>query len=151
MKQSPHVWWTIILMFVVIVALVAFVLTDMVLQGDIIMEFISYASSILSITLSIFAIQYTYTSNNQIQQQFEKINTAAENIKDTAARLNNTNQDLEKNLSAILDKLEHIDASQREISTSIDNLNSNKLPQIPKNYEQKRFRFVKIDENNTTK
>lgn len=149
MKQSPHIWWTIILMGLVIISLVSYILSETVLYADRIMEFISYSTAILSITLSIFAIQYTYTSNNQIQQQFEKINAVAENIKDTAAKLNHTSQNLEDNLSAILDKLEHIDASQQEINTNIGNLNSLTFSNIPNNYEQNSMPSAKSDENTT--
>ena len=78
--NSPHFWWLISILGVTIIALVSFILTCRMLDAVKIMEYISYASVILSITLSIFAILYTYTSNVQIQQQFEKINSAANNI-----------------------------------------------------------------------
>lgn len=92
-----------------------------------IMEFVSYSSAILSITLSIFAIQYTYTSNVQIQQQFEKINSVADNIRGTANKLNLTSGKLEENLEVILKQLENIDASQKEMSSRINNLNNTQV------------------------
>ena len=75
--KSPHFWWIICLMGLAIIALVAFILSERICEANKIMEFISYSTAIVSITLSIFAIQYTYTSNVQIQQQFEKINAVA--------------------------------------------------------------------------
>ena len=95
--------------------------------ADKIMEFISYSSAILSITLSIFAIQYTYTSNVQIQQQFEKINSAADNIHRTAGNLNLTSSKLDNNLETILERLSNMNTLQREIYTKLNNLNDNKV------------------------
>lgn len=84
------------------------------------MEFISYSTAILSITLSIFAIQYTYFSNIQIQQQFDKINAVAESIRATSERLNGTSSKLNDNLDNILEQLEHIDKSQQEMNTKLN-------------------------------
>lgn len=74
-------------MVATIIALTSFILSERICNATKIMEFISYSSAILSITLSIFAIQYTYTSNVQIQQQFEKINAVAESIKNASGEL----------------------------------------------------------------
>lgn len=121
-NNSPHFWWLICLLSVIIIALVSYILSDRVLCADNIMEYISYASVILSITLSIFAILYTYTSNVQIQQQFEKINTAANNITSTSESLTNTGNLLNENLETILTRLESIDNRQEKISGQMDNI-----------------------------
>ena len=84
------------------------------------MDYISYASVILSITLSVFALLYTYTSNVQIQQQFEKINSAADNITSASERLKTTTGKLDENLGTILQLLESIDIKQQEISNNIN-------------------------------
>lgn len=84
------------------------------------MDYISYASVILSITLSVFALLYTYTSNVQIQQQFEKINPAADNITSASERLKTTTGKLDENLGTILQLLESIDIKQQEISNNIN-------------------------------
>ena len=117
--NSPHFWWLFSLLGSTIIALVAYILTDMEPNADKIMEYISYASVILSITLSVFAILYTYTSNVQIQQQFEKINSAANNITSTSDNLSMTGNKLNENLEMILNRLESIDDRQEEISERI--------------------------------
>lgn len=61
--KSPHFWWIISIMVTAIIVLVSFILCEKTIDADKIMEFISYSSAILSIALSIFAIQYPYTSN----------------------------------------------------------------------------------------
>ena len=121
-----HLGWIISIMSLIIISMASFILCQRTINANEIMEFVSYSSAILSITLSIFAIQYTYTSNVQIQQQFEKINSVADSIRDTANKLNLTSGKLEENLEAILEQLENIDASQKEMSSQINNLNSTK-------------------------
>lgn len=122
--NSPHFWWLISILGVTIIALVSFILTCKMLDAVKIMEYISYASVILSITLSIFAILYTYTSNVQIQQQFEKINSAANNIASVSDNLTITSNKLNENLGVILGHLESIDNKQREMSGQMSNLNA---------------------------
>ena len=87
------------------------------------MEYISYASVILSITLSVFAILYTYTSNVQIQQQFEKINSAANTITSTSSNLAATGNKLNENLDTILERLENIDQFQQEMTSQLTDMN----------------------------
>lgn len=97
------------------------------------MDYISYASVILSITLSVFALLYTYTSNVQIQQQFEKINSAADNITSASERLKTTTGKLDENLGTILQHLESIDIKQQEISNNFNTtLSRTDITNIPK-------------------
>lgn len=128
--KSPHFWWIISIMAAAIIALVSFILCEKTIGADKIMEFISYSSAILSITLSIFAIQYTYTSNVQIQQQFEKINSIADNIHKTAENLNLTSGKLDENLETILERLENMNTLQKEMSSQLNNLNDSKVNKI---------------------
>ena len=128
--KSPHFWWIISIMAADIIALVSFILCEKTIGADKIMEFISYSSAILSITLSIFAIQYTYTSNVQIQQQFEKINSIADNIHKTAENLNLTSGKLDENLETILERLENMNTLQKEMSSQLNNLNDSKVNKI---------------------
>ena len=128
--KSPHFWWIISVMGAAIIALTSFVLCERTVGADKVMEFISYSSAILSITLSIFAIQYTYTSNVQIQQQFEKINSVADNIHKAAGNLNLTSGKLDDNLEAILERLENMNTLQKEMSSQLNNLNDSRFNEI---------------------
>ena len=123
-QKSPHFWWIICTLGFIIIALIAFILSNRIEGADKIMDYISFASVILSITLSVFAILYTYTSNVQIQQQFEKINAAANTITDTSKNLTITNEKLNTNLDTILEHLENIDQNQQEMTTKLTNMNS---------------------------
>lgn len=122
MTKSPHFWWLISVLGLTIIALIAFIITDRIICSAKLMEYISVCSIVLSITLSIFAIQYTYTSNNEIHQQFEKINSIAENIKGTSENLATTNALLNENLDKILEGLENVGQSQQDIAKQIANL-----------------------------
>lgn len=122
MTKSPHFWWLISLLGLTIIILVAFIITKRILDSEKLLDYIAVCSTLLSITLSIFAIQYTYNSNNEIHQQFEKINSAAEIIKDTSKSLSDTNALLNDNLSQILESLENVGQSQQNIAQQIENL-----------------------------
>lgn len=122
--KSPHFWWIISLLSSTIIALIAFVLTQRTTDASLIIEYISYASILLSITLSVFAILYTYTSNVQIQRQFEKINSAATSIHSTSNDLILTSRKLSDSLESIMEHLENIDQQQREMHIQLDNMNN---------------------------
>lgn len=122
MTKSPHFWWLIILLGLTIIALTTFIITDRIICSDKLMEYVAVCSTLLSITLSIFAIQYTYTSNNEIHQQFEKINSVADNIKGTSESLTATNVRLRDNLGQILETLDNVGQSQQNIARQIENL-----------------------------
>lgn len=124
-SPMPHYWWSIILMALTIIALISFILSERIVEAEKVMEYISYASVILSITLSVFAIMYTYTSNNQIQEQFEKINNAANNITATSEKLTQTGNALKQNLDTILDGIENI---RTDMNVQFNSINNNILP-----------------------
>lgn len=72
--------WTIIVVSILNILLISYVLTNCVVGAEKIMDFISYSTAILSITLSIYAIVYTRDSNVSLQRQFEKIEAATEQL-----------------------------------------------------------------------
>lgn len=122
--KSPNFWWIISILTVTIIALVSFILTERIADSSVITNYISSASIILSITLSVFAILYTYTSNVQIQQQFEKINSAATSIHETSNKLISTELKLNELLDTISTRLENIDESQKKMNTHLNNMNN---------------------------
>ena len=140
-KTSPHFCWTISILGVLVVGLVSYILTCKVMCADILMEYISFASVILSTTLSIFAILYTYTSNIEIQRQFDKINSTSDKINSTSDKINSTSdrinstsdrimltsEKLDANMSIILSHLKNIDNTQQKIKETLDD-NTQKIP-----------------------
>lgn len=122
MTKSPHFWWIICLLTTIIIGLVSFIITNRITDSVELMEYISVFSVILSIILSIFAIQYTYHSNNEVHQQFEKINSAAENITGTSANLITSNANLNQNIEHVLNRIESIDTNQERMRVQLENI-----------------------------
>lgn len=73
----PHAYWIIGILIAFNIIFLAIIFTCKIYNANSLISFISNASTLLSIALSVFAILYTFSSNIQIQQQFEKINNAA--------------------------------------------------------------------------
>ena len=122
--KSPHFWWLISLLSAIILVLGGFIITKRVVGSERLMEYVSVCSVLLSITLSIFAIQYTYTSNNEIHQQFEKINSVADNIRYTSEGLIATSNYFKENLPQILEYLEFLKKNQQDMSAQIKNISN---------------------------
>ena len=131
-SKSPHFWWLIIILVLTIVSLTSYIISDRVCCSENLMNYISVCSVLLSITLSIFAIQYTYTSNNEIHRQFDKINSAADSIKSTSENLAVTNTLLKESIDQIQEKL---DNSQKQIENQISDIKNSVInsSDIPKN------------------
>lgn len=130
-SKSPHFWWLVTLMSLIIIALLAFILSKRILCSKIIGTYLSFAGLILSITMSIFAIIYTYVSNVQIQAQFEKIDNAAKHIIDASSKMIETAVDISSSIKDLRNK-------QDDLKKSFDNRNSEKIEkdknvQIPDN------------------
>ena len=121
---TVHFVYAIAILSVILGCLVAFIESKRISDGKIVMEFISNVSTILSIVLSIFAIQYTYFSNAQIQQQFEKIDTAANHIASTSKDLTVTGSKINESFSNIMNKLDKIDSTQQDINNKLGNENT---------------------------
>lgn len=79
------------------------------------MDFISYSTAILSITLSIYAIVYTRDSNVSLQRQFEKIEAATE-------QLDKVSNSISVQYDAIKGKLENIDQRQHKFQKVQDEM-----------------------------
>lgn len=118
-----HMWWSIVIISLLLIGSVSFILSERIINAESLSEYISFASVLLSITLSIFAILYTYTSNVQIQEQFNKIDSAATNIRDVSYQLHDVGSRLGESLLDIQNKLTNIDLAQQELNKKISDRN----------------------------
>lgn len=143
--KSPHFWWIICLLSAIILALVGFIITKRIVGSERLMEYVSVCSVLLSITLSIFAIQYTYTSNNEIHQQFEKINSVAENIRYTSEGLITTSNYLKENLPQILEYLEFLKKNQQDMSAQIKNISNPSVETTVNNHNISNIKQEQLD------
>lgn len=107
--------WTIVVVSILNILLISYVLTNCVVGAEKIMDFISYSTAILSITLSIYAIVYTRDSNVSLQRQFEKIEAATE-------QLDKVSNSISVQYDAIKGKLENIDQRQHKFQKVQDEM-----------------------------
>ena len=116
---SVNTIWTISLLAIIIILLLSYIIWGKIKDASVLVEYISYAGTLLSITLSIFAIQYTYHSNNRAETQFDKINQAAENII-------RASESMTIEAGVIKEKLADIETKQNTLNTKIDIKNQNR-------------------------
>ena len=122
--SSTTFWWVLSVVGTLFLASLAYIIVNQIVGYEIIANYIAAFATLLSIVLSVFAIIYTYTSNAEISQHFLKINSAADNIRNTSSRLTETNAKFRDNLQQILDKLDTIDHHQRNFSDQLQSLNA---------------------------
>lgn len=112
---------------------------DVDFHGEDVANYVSAFSVLLSILLSIFAIQYTYHSNAQVERQFNDINRAAHNIIETSKELKATESLLKDAIDKIHAHLKNNDIKIDKLTTNVNNLqgqlrgndlNWNKKPEI---------------------
>lgn len=115
---SVNTIWTISLLAIIIILLLSYIIWGKIEDASVLVEYISYAGTLLSITLSIFAIQYTYHSNNRAETQFDKINQSAENII-------RASESMTIEAGVIKEKLADIETKQNTLNTKIDIKNQN--------------------------
>lgn len=122
--KSPHFWWLICLMSAAIITLIVIIYCDADLQCEDISNHVSAFSVLLSILLSIFAIQYTYHSNAQVERQFNDINRAAHNIIETSKELKETESLMKDAIARIHEHLKNNDSKIDKLTTNVNNLQS---------------------------
>ena len=109
---NPNVIWIIALLVSAIVFLIAALLLNKVYHAERIISYLNYTSILLSILLSVFAILYTYSSSNKLDQQIARINIAVETIKTTNNQLSSSNQTLVQTIISMHEKLGNLEANQ---------------------------------------
>lgn len=122
--RSPHFWWIISTLLAIIIILLVIIIRGQIVYADKVIGEISTIALLLSIILSILAIAFTYTSNNNVAQQFDKINTAANNI-------NNSSVKVAGLIDSISDRLDKLEKKQESMIEKMDNRNA----QVPQGIE----------------
>lgn len=122
--RSPHFWWIISTLLAIIIILLVIIIRGQIVYADKVIGEISTIALLLSIILSILAIAFTYTSNNNVAQQFDKINTAANNINDSSVKVAGL-------IDSISDRLDKLEKKQESMIEKMDNRNA----QVPQGME----------------
>lgn len=105
--------WTIGCLSAGIVFLVAFILFDKASTESQIIGYLSFASLLLSILLSIFAILFSYYSSGQIDSKLGQMEDAVSKIEKSNESLSSSYTSFIESLLLIREKLGSIDAKQQ--------------------------------------
>ena len=95
-----------------------------------IVSYVSFASTISSLFLSVVAIIYAIVSNNKGDAQYQKIDRASDRISTSVDRFSSLSENLSSNINSILAKLDEIKVISSETKNAITN-NSQPNPTIP--------------------
>lgn len=111
----------------IIIILTTLIVTHPTIGCEVLIVKISVCSTLLSITLSIFAIQYTYHSNIEVSKQFKEINTAARNINATSKVLSKLSDALNIQIKDILQNVSNIATTQTTILQAVDEIKNGNI------------------------
>lgn len=113
--KTIHMWWTISVMVIVILFLIAFILIDGVVGYRKIGDLLSIVATVLSILLSIFAIIYSYITAVETTRQWSDISGAVKEIKEANSSTHSSIQIMLGIMTNIHGKVSAIDARQSGI------------------------------------
>ena len=86
-----------------------------------IVSYISFASTISSLFLSVVAIIYAIVSNNKGEAQYQKIDRASDRISNSVDKFSVLSENLSGNINSILAKLDEIKNISNETKNAISN------------------------------
>lgn len=132
--KNIHLWWTIGILAVIILLLVAYIYVNLVLSSHIIGQYLSIIATVLSIILSIFAIIYSYVSTVEASRQWADIDGAVKEIKITNSHIHSSNQMLLTLINNIYGVVSEIGARQQTQVSARQPMDSlQNIPDIPGN------------------
>lgn len=131
-RLVTNITWIICLLVIVIISLISEIFCKILTNADTLKVFIEYSATLLSITLSIFAIAFTYTSNNSVQHQFDKIDNASRIILESSQSLQATERDLTGSLGKLHDRIKQMEADIDFIKGNIPNIIPPSIPDLEK-------------------
>ncbi len=105
-------------------------------HGEDVANYVSAFSVLLSILLSIFAIQYTYHSNAQVERQFNDINRAAHNIIETSKELKDTESLMKDAISRIHEHMQSNNNKIDDLTQDFNNLKAQIQNNDPAKYKR---------------
>lgn len=122
-SQKVHIYYVSGLCVFVILELVTYICVNNDNSIELI-KYISFASTLSSLLLSVVAIIYAIVSNNKGDAQYQKIDRASDRISESVDRFSQISDSLSGNIGTILNKLDEI----KDISNATKNaLESDKL------------------------
>lgn len=87
--------WTICILAFLLLLAIAFIATCRMVDGSGLSKYLSFASVLLSVVLSVFAIMFTYTSNASIEHRFNRIDEISKDMENATKLIDAISKDLE--------------------------------------------------------
>lgn len=92
-----------------------------------IVSYISFASTLLSLILSVVAIIYAIVSNNKGEVQYGKIDNASSKITDSLSEFSKKSEELTQGMSDVLDRLSEVRSISIETREQVSRMNSDEF------------------------
>jgi len=140
-KGKVHIYYISGLLIFIIIELITYVCVNNN-NTDQIVDYISFASTISSLFLSVVAIIYAIVSNNQGEAQYQKIDGASDRISISVDKFSLMSESLSGSIDSILSKLDEIKVISSETKNAVSQNNQ-------KRSTDSSSAPVKIDEKNT--
>lgn len=117
-KCKVHMYYISGLLIFIIIELITYVCVNND-NTDQIVGYISFASTISSLFLSVVAIIYAIVSNNKGEAQYQKIDGASDRISTSVDRFSLISENLSGNIDSILSKLDEIKIISSETKNAV--------------------------------
>lgn len=85
--RKVNVIWSFCILGIILIILLAFIISKRIIEADKLIVFVSNASLLLSIVLSIVAIFVSINSSHQTNHYFEKINDATQQLHGISSKM----------------------------------------------------------------
>lgn len=121
-KCKVHMYYISGLLIFIIIELITYVCVNNN-NTDQIVDYISFASTISSLFLSVVAIIYAIVSNNQGEAQYQKIDRASDKISVSVDRFSLISESLSGSIDSILLKLDEIKVISSETKNAVSQNN----------------------------
>lgn len=126
-RPKIHMYYISGLCIFIILELVTYICVNNNNAIDIV-SYISFASTLSSLFLSVVAIIYAIVSNNKGEAQYQKIDRASDRISISVDRFSTLSENLSGNISSILAKLDEIKSISDETNKAINQSNQQNHP-----------------------
>ena len=118
--RKVHIYYISGLCVFIVLELVTYICVNNDNATDIV-SYISFASTLSSLLLSVVAIIYAIVSNNKGDAQYQKIDRASDRISESVDRLSRLSEGLSDNIISIIGKLDEIKVISNETRNAISN------------------------------
>lgn len=119
-KCKVHMYYISGLLIFIIIELITYVCVNND-NTDQIVGYISFASTISSLFLSVVAIIYAIVSNNQGEAQYQKIDGASDRISTSVDRFSSMSENLSQKIMYIISELEEVKRITNDNKNNLDN------------------------------